>query len=70
MFVMRRKLALIRERARAALRVGRKPGVSDQELSRLWNEGIASGDSPEGEMVFSRLRNKYTKQAAAEGRTK
>jgi antitoxin ParD1/3/4 len=36
------------------------------ELRRLWQEGIASGHSVEGEMVFSRLRDKYAKQAATE----
>ena len=37
-----------------------------EDLRRLWNEGIASGRSTEGEMVFSRLRDKYAKRAAAE----
>lgn len=37
-----------------------------EELRRLWKEGVASGDSAEGELVFSRLREKYAKQALTE----
>jgi antitoxin ParD1/3/4 len=40
--------------------------MNAEELRRLWKEGIASGPSAEGDMVFSRLRDKYAKQAAAE----
>jgi antitoxin ParD1/3/4 len=40
--------------------------INAEELRRLWKEGIASGPSAEGDGVFSRLRDKYAKQAAAE----
>jgi antitoxin ParD1/3/4 len=40
--------------------------MNAEELRRLWKEGIVSGPSAEGDMVFSRLRDKYAKQAAAE----
>lgn len=40
--------------------------INAEELRRLWKEGIASGPSAEGEGVFSRLRDKYTRQAAVE----
>ncbi len=34
------------------------------ELRKLWNEGIASGSSVDGEPLFKRLRDKYAKQTA------
>jgi antitoxin ParD1/3/4 len=40
--------------------------MNADELRRLWKEGIVSGPSAEGDMVFSRLRDKYAKQGAAE----
>jgi antitoxin ParD1/3/4 len=38
--------------------------IDAQELRRLWQEGVASGPSAEGEAVFGRLRDKYARQAA------
>ena len=40
--------------------------LDDAELRRLWSEGVASGPSAEGDKVFSRLREKYAKQAERE----
>lgn len=38
--------------------------IDAQELRRLWQEGVASGPSAEGEAVFGRLREKYARQAS------
>ncbi len=51
-------------RAWKARRAARE--MDAEELRRLWKEGIASRPSDEGELVFSRLRDKYARQVAAE----
>ncbi len=40
----------------------RKLSLSDQELKRLWDEGIASGDFQQADEVFQRLRERITKR--------
>jgi antitoxin ParD1/3/4 len=58
------------EVVRDALRIWKSRRMAHEmdveELRRLWKEGVASGDSAEGELVFSRLRKKYAKQALTE----
>lgn len=43
--------------------LGRQIPFSDEELGRLWDEGIASGEPLSAEDVFERLRERVTKRS-------